>query len=184
MQLQDFHQQKGKINIFQPFLYSGIQVYACFCVRWGKVVLNWTAKHFLDREFRFNMWRKFVLNSLEVHLLALNNTILSSCWIATRKVMFCRERKWNSLCICISLHLSPSGLFMENQKKTVFKMASRLKKLGWEHLYLHIWKSCLLACSCWVPRNTRKKQITLVPLCFRSSFVCITLGLCQRLIIC
>lgn len=32
-------------------------------------------------------------------------------------------------------------LFMDNQKKSIFKMSSRLKKLGWEHL---IWQACLL----------------------------------------
>lgn len=50
--------------------------------------------------------------------------------------MFLRERKLNCLCICIFLELSHSDLLMENEKETVFKMASQLKEPVWEHLYL------------------------------------------------
>lgn len=135
--------KKAKWTSFSLFFIHEYKYLLVSVLGGGKVVLNWPAKYFLARGFRFDMWRKFVQNSLEVHLLILNNTILSSCSTAIRKVMFCRERKLNCLCICVSLELSLSGLFTENQK-TVFKMASRLKKLGCEHLYLPIWKLCLL----------------------------------------
>lgn len=74
----------------------------------GKVRMNWPAENFLSVEFRFNMWRKFALKLTVVHLLNLNNTVLSVCWTAGRKVMFCRERKWNYLCDCVSLEISLS----------------------------------------------------------------------------
>lgn len=65
----------------------------------GKVVLIWPAKYFLAREFRFNMWRKFVLNLPQVHLLVLCNTILSSCWKMHNKSYVLQREKMK-----LSLH--------------------------------------------------------------------------------
>lgn len=47
-------------------------------------------------------------------------------------------------------------LFMENQKKGIFKMSSRLKKLGWEHL---IWQPRLLFAPAEYLETPVKKKI-------------------------
>lgn len=171
--------QKAKWTSFRLFFINQYKSLLISVLGGGTVGLNWLAEYFLDTEFRFNTWKKLVLSSLEVHLLIRNNSILNGCWTAIRKVLQREETK-----LSLSLFRAHSEWFVHGKSRDSFENGQKTEEAGLGASVSSHLKTLPVACSYRAPGNTSKKQMTLVPLYFRSYFVCITLRWCQRLIIC